>query len=262
MSNKLDSRVIEARRTLVGDRDMFSVSELFHENSKIIPAAPRFSISAEVASISTLGTKRYQHACSISLPLLRSDISSALFNTIVSRRSCRNFDGTPITIADLSDIVFLANGAANHTHQRSIPSAGGLYPIELYCATIRILDLPVGLFHYNVKEHALVALNDDDPLSSIRESIFVPEALAGSAVVIVLTSVFGRSKIKYGERAYRFALLEAGHCMQNICLAATALRLAVCPIGGFLDDKLNDFIDIDGVEEAVLYACIIGKPAA
>ena len=68
--------------------------------------------------------------------------------------------------------------------------------------------------------------------------------------------MFGRSRIKYGERGYRFALPEAGHAMQNILPGATALGLGACPVGGFIDDRLHDLVDVDRVEEAVLYAAI------
>ena len=96
---------------------------------------------------------------------------------------------------------------------------------------------------------------------AIRDAVFIPEALDGASAVFLITAVFGRSKIKYGERAYRFALLEAGHAMQNLLLAATGLGLGSCPVGGFIDDRLHDLIGIDGVEEAALYAGIIGHPA-
>ena len=96
----------------------------------------------------------------------------------------------------------------------------------------------------------------------LAKTIFIEEALEKAGIVIVLTGVFGRSKIKYGERAYRFVLFEAGHAMQNICLTGTVFGLGTCPVGGFVDDNMNDLLNIDGIEEAALYAVTVGALAS
>jgi SagB-type dehydrogenase family enzyme len=89
---------------------------------------------------------------------------------------------------------------------------------------------------------------------------FLPSDLfaAKPALVIALTAVFPRVQMKYLERGYRFALLEAGHVAQNLLLAATALRLASAPVGGFWDDPFNELLGLDPEREAVLYSVIIG----
>lgn len=257
MHSAIDIDTTEARRTLVGQRDLFAPSELFHENSKITAAAAHFALSDGAQSVSARGFKRFQHALQEPLP---EPAEAGLAAAVRARRCCRVFDGRAVSLADISDIAFLMLGSQS-AGRRCTPSAGGLYPLDLYLAAGRVDGLEPGLFHYDPLAHALNRLTRDDPLPAIRDAVFIPEALDGAAAVFLISAVFGRSKIKYGERAYRFALLEAGHAMQNLLLAATERGLGSCPVGGFLDDRLHDIVAVDGVEEAVLYLGIVGHPA-
>lgn len=248
-----------ARRTLVGERDLFAPSELFHENSKITASAAHFTLGAAAQSVSARGFKRFQHAQGEPLPP-PSPAGSGVAAAIAARRSCRMFDGRRLALSDLSDLLFLMGGSPA-PGRRCAPSAGGLYPLDLYLAAGRVEGLEPGVLHHDPLGHALTRLSWADPLPAIRDAVFIPEALDGAAAVILISAVFGRSKIKYGERAYRFALIEAGHAMQNLLLAATERGLGTCPVGGFIDDRLHDLIAVDGVEEAVLYLAILGHPA-
>lgn len=258
MPDLLPVDVSDARSRLLGERNLFSVSEIFHENSKINQCAPSFAQSASSALVAPTGFKRYIYAPRKALPAARAVDTASLWKTMSGRRSIRHYSGGNVSIECISDLAFYALGTAEGGQRRSVPSGGGLYPLELYVISARVPNLSAGLYHYEPRSHALSELNRTDCLSTIRDATFIPEATKDAAAVLILTAVFGRSKIKYGERAYRFALLEAGHVMQNICLTATALGLGSCPIGGFVDDKLNDLLDVDGVEEAVLYAALIG----
>lgn len=253
------SAVEEARDDLVGSRNLFSISELFHENSRITAAAPGVAQSAGAATVAPQSYKRYLHSPRIALPAVSFDPMGDVLAAVVDRRSCREHCGEPLLPRHLSQLCFLTAGC-QAKHRRCTPSAGGLYPLELYVAVSRVADIPAGVYHYDARGHALAQLSEVDSIDAIANSIFVPEATEGAGAVFMITAMFGRSKIKYGERAYRFALLEAGHAMQNMLLGATALKLGACPIGGFIDDRLNDILQIDGIEEAALYAAIIGLP--
>lgn len=257
MRHKLDIKVMEARKQLVGDRDLFSVSELCHENSKITAAAPGVAISREVIRVAPSGFKRYQHAKCTPLPEPKP-LDGNLWDSVIGRRSCRTYSGRPLEIEQLGTLAFLMHGI-QASGRRTVPSAGGLYPLELYVISGNVTGRSPGLDHYDPRQHGLTRLASGDFLQNIAEAIFVPEALEGAAAVFVLSAMFGRSKVKYGERAYRFALMEAGHATQNLCLAAEAAGLGACPIGGFIDDQMNDLIHVDGVEEAVLYLGIVGQ---
>lgn len=140
-----------------------------------------------------------------------------------------------------------------------IPSAGGLYPLELYIIAYNVESVPASVFHYDVRGHRLDEVRSSQRVE-LSKILFVNEIVETAAAVFVVSAVFGRTKIKYGERAYRFALLEAGHAVQNICLAARGFGVGTCAVGGFVDDEINDLIEVDGVEEATLCLVSAGWP--
>ena len=137
---------------------------------------------------------------------------------------------------------------------RTAPSAGGLYPIELYIATSGALR------RYASAEHATVELAREDRRPLIAEATDQDPAHA-APVLIVITGVTSRTASKYGDRAQRYVQLEAGHICQNLLLEATALDLAAVPIGAFSDDALGDAIGAQE-GETPLYVVPIGHPAA
>lgn len=251
-----DWELHEARERLLGKRHLFSVSELYHENSKIVAAAPGIAHTPESLAVGATGFKRYTYSPAVELPLPTA--TGALVASMFARRSARDYAPEPLTLGEIGDLAYSASGLADE-RRRPAPSAGGLYPLELYIAALDVTGLDQGLYHYNLRDHRLDQVSRGDCRPELAKAIFIEDAVAQAAAAFILSGVFGRSKIKYGERAYRFVLLEAGHVMQNLLLAAQSARLAACPVGGFVDDGLNDLLQIDGVEEASLYAALVGR---
>jgi SagB-type dehydrogenase family enzyme len=142
---------------------------------------------------------------------------------------------------------------------RAAPSAGALYPIEIYVVLHRTEGLVPGLYHYAVKDHALEQLQTEDLRGEIVFRGLGQEFLGKANLVLVFTAIFQRLRWKYQERAYRYALLEAGHLGQNVYLVGTSMGLGVCAVGAFLDDELNSLLGIDGQEEAAVYTLAVGK---
>jgi len=186
-----------------------------------------------------------------------------LAGSLTHRRSRRQFSGgLPIDIKSietlLSSIQPSPNSIASEVESlRPYPSAGARYPIELYLLTRSVKELPSSVHHYNFRYHALECLwplTDDDIARAFPYQQFLTECSA----IIVLTAFWGRSCIKYGERGYRYSLLEAGHIAQNISLASEAARLGSCPYGGFHDEELNRLLDLEPSEEAAVYSIILG----
>ncbi len=260
-SEHSDSDVSDDLTQLVGARNSFSISELYHENSKIAPSGSRIVQSESALRAAANGFKRYRHALHINLPSVdQNEDQLSVFSAIVNRRSHREYSAKPLELKALSELAFYTCGMtrSDTNIRRCFPSAGGLYPLELYVISGNVDELPQGVYHYNPCTHTFAQIKQGDSRPQIQRMTFVGDAVQTVGVVFVFTAMFGRSKIKYGERAYRFALLEAGHAMQNVCLAATAMGLGVCPVGGFVDDQMNDLLNVDGVEEAALYAAMIG----
>ncbi|MEI6043687.1 MAG: SagB/ThcOx family dehydrogenase [Chloroflexota bacterium] len=121
-----------------------------------------------------------------------------------------------------------------------------------------VTKMPQGLYHLDIYESALSLLSEGDYRSKLKEAFIGDTMMDNAAAVLVITALFPRNKFKYGERGYRFALMEAGHLAQNLILTGQALGLSVVPMGGFLDRRLENLLEVDGVEESVIYPMIIG----
>src|SRR6266511_2685586 len=129
---------------------------------------------------------------------------------------------------------------------RAVPSAGALYPLELSVLVRAVDGLPAGTYHYVPAADGLERVRDDAVPPPVVSHVFMDQPwAAGAAVVLVLSAVCRRSLVKYGDRGYRYLLLEAGHVAQNVVLAASGLGLGAVNLGGFFDDELSDLLGID-----------------
>jgi SagB-type dehydrogenase family enzyme len=183
-------------------------------------------------------------------------------DAIQRRRSTRNYSGQPMTLEELSRLLYYTGGvnAERWGHKlRSAPSAGALYPIEIYPLVHRVEGLEPGLYHYAVQNHALELLRAGDLRGEVASHGLMQEFLGQANVVLVFTAIFQRLRWKYQERTYRYALLEAGHLGQNVYLAATSMGMGACAVGAFLDDDLNAMLEVDGQQEAAIYMLAVGK---
>ncbi len=180
---------------------------------------------------------------------------------IEKRRSIRNYSKQPITKAQLSQLLFAAQGLTGKMYGkglRSAPSAGALYPFEIYAVVNKVQDLPRGIYHYAVQDHALERVKAGDFRSKITDAGLEQEMLGEAAVTFVLSAIFDRVCHKYGERGYRYVYMEAGHISQNIYLQAVSSGLGSVCAGAFSDEKVNRLIDVDGRKEATIYLHAVG----
>ncbi|GAA3649597.1 hypothetical protein GCM10022224_010360 [Nonomuraea antimicrobica] len=251
-----------------------SLAELYHENSKQRRYDRGFGW--RVAAVGNSPTfqrltrrpgKRYGGAQVISLP--RPDPPDMrLHQAIAERRSARRFSAESLTLPEVASLLMLSAGlpaepgAAGRTTFRAAPSAGGLHPTEIYVVVRAVDGLDPGIYHYRANDHVLEALLlDPTAAGRLAAASSYPETLETAAATLVLTAVFGRTTLKYGERAYRFVVLEIGHVAQNVLLVASALGCGAVPIGGFVDDEVHAILDVDGVEEASFYLLPVGRVA-
>jgi SagB-type dehydrogenase family enzyme len=177
------------------------------------------------------------------------------------RRSARNYSKKPVALEALSQLLFSAQGITGETYGvklRTAPSAGGLYPMELYIFAHNVEGLPPGLYHYSPFRHSLTVLERGDYGKALLRAGLEQEMLRDAALVIALTAVPERTTWKYGERGYRYIYMEAGHIAGNVLLEAVSLGLGAVPVGAFLDDRLDMLLGIDGREEISLYLIAVG----
>jgi SagB-type dehydrogenase family enzyme len=139
------------------------------------------------------------------------------------------------------------------TYLRAAPSAGGLYPAEIYLAVRACQQLPAGLYGYDPRRHRLIPLwEGDDIYQHLVQACYGNAAIAASPVSLVVTGIFERSRWRYGERAYRRILLDSGHLLGNACLMAPALGLRLHLTGAFCDQRLVDLMRLDADQEGPL----------
>jgi SagB-type dehydrogenase family enzyme len=180
-----------------------------------------------------------------------------------SRRSVRRFSDDPLSVEELSYLLWACDGITRRERGyefRTAPSAGALYPVETYVAVNDVEGLAPGIYHYSVKHHALEQVRKGPLGEELARAALDQDMCASAPVAIIWTAMFERSRWKYGERAYRYVYLDAGHIAQNMALAAVSLGLGSCQIAATFDDEVNELLGVDGEEESVLYMSVIGRP--
>jgi SagB-type dehydrogenase family enzyme len=210
--------------------------------------------------------KSYPGAPRVALPAVALDTGldrgMATARAIVTRRSTRAYAPWPMTLEELSRLLFLTSGITAGLHgnaRRAAPSSGALYPIELYPVVHRVDGIEPGVYHYAYREHALELVRAGDFRAPVVEQGIAQDFLGECGVVLFVTMILQRMRPKYQDRSYRYGLLEAGHVGENAYLAATSMGLGACGIGAFMDDAINEMLGVDGVEEAAVYMLAAGR---
>jgi len=242
-------------------------AELFHEASKLHPALAhrqgaglaRLAANDELQRAAAAASRCNPQLPSHPLPPpLRARCS--LWDALARRTSRVAFPAAGLSERTLATLLDAGYGRRDDG-RRTVPSGGALYPLELLVAAHEVHGVPRGLHRYDVHPHALEEHALGDPWPALERACPLPEILAGGAAALLVLAVFGRTRFKYGLRGYRFALLEAGHVVQNVVLAAAALEVAALPWGGYFDARLDALAGVDGVEESVVYAVVLGGDA-
>ncbi len=188
------------------------------------------------------------------LPSAERERRAGLDDVLARRRSIRSFTDEPVDAGTISQLLWAAQGVTAPWGGRTAPSAGALYPIEIYVATADVL------FRYVPDEHRAVELTPEDRRARIAAAAGEQEAAVNAPTLFVITGVVERTAAKYGERAERYVQLEAGHVCQNLLLEATSLGLAAVPMGAFSDELLRVALGV-GDHELPLYIVPVGHPS-
>jgi SagB-type dehydrogenase family enzyme len=243
--------------------DGTSLSLLYHLNSE-----PWGNVEAYQSVIYEVG---YKQVAPSSPPLPLPTPSESDLTRLASRRySCRAYEPKTLPLSTLSALLLGGYGITRTDEtllggsmalMRPVPSAGGLFPLEIYVATQRVQDIPDGLHHYNVRHHALEPLSDGPIFKALQPHLLMYQAIEHANAVVFLAAVFKRTQKKYGPRGYRYILLEAGHVAQNLCLLAVEQGLGSLCMGGYTDEELNRLLGLNPLEEGVVYSVAVGWPA-
>lgn len=208
--------------------------------------------------------KTYSASVKVTLPPFVPSRPMTLDETLRKRRSVREFAPKPLSLGQLGYLLWASTGIQRTGHGydfRTAPSAGALYPIETYIVVNSVKDLQSGIYHYGIRRHELERMKVGDLGGEIAAAALGQDMCATAPAVLIWTAVFARSTWKYGQRAYRYIYLDAGHIAENLALAAVSLGLGTCQIGALFDDEVNKLLDLDGIRESVVYMSVAGLPA-
>jgi SagB-type dehydrogenase family enzyme len=210
-----------------------------------------------------LSRRTYPGARRFDLPGREQDREVSLGEVLARRRSVRDFELRPLELEVAGRVLSSSYRCrpGSSGPERPTPSAGALYPIELYLVTRSISGLPDGLYHYDALSHQL-ELRREGPLYDTLADLCLGQPMVSRAnLTVVLTANCQRTMWKYGQRGYRYVWLDAGHLAQNLCLTATAEALGAVTVGAFFDAELNILLDLPAGEEDAVYIVCIGQPA-
>jgi SagB-type dehydrogenase family enzyme len=243
------------------------VWQLYHENSK----GTRFRRPAAEATLLEWQSKLAPSLSYAGHPLVAlpapQELACSLDRALRERSSAATFGASSISLQGVSTILQHAYGMVRPSRTpgefpfgpRGVPSAGALYPLELYVHAASVTGLPPGIYHFEPASNAMRRFIDGD-CSGRLAALLAQPALARAAATVFTTVLFERTVGKYGERGYRFALIEAGHVAQNMALCAAALGLSGTPIGGFFDYAVDELLGLDGVNHSTVYLFALGAP--
>lgn len=239
--------------------------EVYHESAKTGKYDGALTNEQVVAEMNNMyDSFPYKQFESIPLPKEMAPISGSFLDVLEARVTPSEIKPEIINLKQLKTLLYSAYGVtrSNENNEyikrpfRTVPSGGGLYPLELYFYTNgRIDGLKSGLYHYTPPADAIQLIREGNFDEEIANGIvgFQTHLAYDTTLLLFITAVFNRSTFKYREKGYRFALMEAGHLAQNFNLSATGLDLGVINIGGYHDRVIDEFLRIDGLNHSTIY---------
>jgi SagB-type dehydrogenase family enzyme len=190
----------------------------------------------------------------IQLPIPRSKGSVSIETALATRRSTRDYAAEELSLEEIGQLFWAGQGITDSAGHRTAPSAGALYPIELYALS------DTWLAHYLPSDHTMEQRDDPTTLDALGDAAFGQQWIGDAPVVFVITGVVGRTQAKYGGVGEELMIREAGHVAQNMLLQAVALDLAAVPVGGFDPGPIGRELALRPGER-VLYLLPVGRPA-
>lgn len=189
----------------------------------------------------------------------RTDGEMSVEAALRARHSVRDYSNEPITLAELSQLLWAAQGVTHRGGMRTAPSAGALYPLELYVVAVRVDDLSPGLYKYRIGDHELREVTRENVHRDLTAAALSQDCVANAAAVLVAAAAVERTAGKYGRRAERYVHIEVGAVAENVCLQAEALGLGTVCVGAFNDGRVKDILRMPR-QEAPYAVLPVGRP--
>lgn len=197
------------------------------------------------------------HPLTIKLPRPALSSDTSIEEALSNRRSIRDYSPAPLTLKEVAQLLWAAQGITSPQGFRTAPSAGALYPLEIYIVTANVIGLPPGVYHYDAINHALQKITNGDMRTALAKAAFGQKWVQAAPADIVITAIFARTTKKYHARGDRYVYMEAGHAAENICLQTIPLHIGTVTVGGFDDNQVNQILGTPN--NVPLYVMPIGK---
>ena len=196
----------------------------------------------------------------IRLPKTRASLGHPLEQLLARRRSVRDFTAQPVALSTVASLLWAAQGITDPRGFRTTPSAGALYPLELYLVAGAVTGLEPGSYRYLPQDSAMERVLVGDPRPALAAAALGQSWLADAALTLVFAARYERTRWKYGQRGLQYVHIEAGHAAQNILLTAVSLNLAAAVVGAFDDKHVASVMHLAS-EETPLYLLPVGQAA-
>ena len=244
------------------DTDKYDLAEFFHNNTE----QNQINIKNHAKQIEEYYNDNnhkpinYPYSKRVDLPKTFFSYKN-IQKIIINRKTRRDFSlSKKISLKEISKILSLSYGKKKTGDKlfSTIPSAGAIYPLHIYLISLKT-DLENGLYHYYFENNFLDTIRLESTKEKELDKLIITRGIKGKIpLYIAITADLRNLCSKYGDRGYRFALLEAGHLGQNILLTAECLKLRAVPFGGFYDRHLAKFLSVDYTYNKPLYVIGIG----
>lgn len=187
-----------------------------------------------------------------------------LTNVILNRRSRRSFSDSPLTLKELSFLLWSTQGVKKYIPDkevvfRAVPSAGACHPFETYLVINNVEGLEKGIYRYLSLEHKLLLIKPGDFSKDVIDATLGQQFVGKSAVVFTWAAIPYRTEWKYAQESYKAIALDAGHICQNLYLSAEAINCGTCAVAAYDQEKMDKLIGVDGIDEFVVYLAPVGK---
>ncbi len=187
----------------------------------------------------------------IILPEPRNSGGISVEEALLERRSIRNYKNEALTLAEISQLLWAAQGITHPGGYRTAPSAGALYPLEVYVVAGNVDGLQAGIYKYRPQGHELKKVAEGDVRAELCAAALDQECIEDGAAVLVFAAVYERTTRKYGERGVRYVHMEVGHAAQNVYLQAVSQGLGTVVVGAFDDGRVEKLLQMQDDERAL-----------
>jgi len=194
----------------------------------------------------------------ITLPEPARESDTSVEEALLGRRSIRSFNEAALTLKEVGQLLWAAQGITGPGGKRTAPSAMALYALEVYVVIGNVEGVSPGVYQYRPDQHELVRVIDGDQRKALSQAAMGQSSVSQGAIDIVIAVVYERITERFGERGIRFTHLEAGHAAQNVCLQAVALKLGTVTVGSFDDDSVKQVLSLPD-DEVPMYIMPVGK---